>query len=92
MLTQVMVHLRDELLIIRSNLLLLYDSNDSIGFVHGKSNFFFIEILEELRLFIDKKVILSENNVASFCHPPSDVQNLNFYRFDFPSGLNFFNV
>jgi hypothetical protein len=45
MLTKVMIHLRDELLIIRSNLLLLYDSNDSIGFVDGKStNYDFLSI------------------------------------------------
>jgi hypothetical protein len=35
-------------------LLSIYDSNESIDFVHGKSKFF-IEILDELELFIDKK-------------------------------------
>jgi hypothetical protein len=42
-------------------LLSTYDSDESIGFVHGKY-FFFIQVLDELRLFIDKKVILGEKN------------------------------
>jgi hypothetical protein len=38
-------------------------SKESIGFVHGKS-FFFIEVLDEIRLFIDKKVIFSEKKFS----------------------------
>jgi hypothetical protein len=41
-------------------LLSIYDGNESIGFVHGKS-IFFIEVLDELRLFNDKKVIVKKN-------------------------------
>jgi hypothetical protein len=39
-------------------LLSIYNIDESIGFVHGKSNFF-VEDLDKLRLFVDKKVILS---------------------------------
>jgi hypothetical protein len=42
-----------------------YDGNESIGFVHGKSNFF-IEVLDELRLFIDEKMIFSEHFFMCF--------------------------
>jgi hypothetical protein len=41
-------------------LLCIYNSNESIGFVHGKSKKKIIEVLAELRIFIDKKVIFNE--------------------------------
>jgi hypothetical protein len=44
-------------------LLSIYDSNESIDFVHGNPNIF-IEILDELELFIDKKVIFDEKNLS----------------------------
>jgi hypothetical protein len=44
-------------------LLSIYDSNESIDFVHGKSKNF-IEVLDELELFIDKKVIFDENKIS----------------------------
>jgi hypothetical protein len=40
-------------------LLSMCDSNESIDFVQGKSKFF-IEVLNELELFTDKKVIFDE--------------------------------
>jgi hypothetical protein len=42
-----------------SFLLSIYDINESIDFVHGKSQIFF-EVLDKLELFIDKKVIFDE--------------------------------
>jgi hypothetical protein len=44
-------------------LLSINDSNESIDFVHGKSKFF-IEVLDELELFIDKKVIFDEKKIS----------------------------
>jgi hypothetical protein len=44
----------------KSFLLSIYDSNERIGFVHGKSKFFF-EFLDEVRLFIDKKETFGAN-------------------------------
>jgi hypothetical protein len=44
-------------------LLSIYDSNESIDFVHGKSKFF-IEVLDELELFIDKKVFFDEKKIG----------------------------
>jgi hypothetical protein len=52
-------------------LLSVYDSNESIDFVHGKS-IFFIEVLDELELFIYKKVISvgpPPPSVSKFCDP-----------------------
>jgi hypothetical protein len=40
-------------------LLFIYDSNESIDFVHEKSKIF-IEVMDELELFIDKEVIFDE--------------------------------
>jgi hypothetical protein len=42
-----------------SFLLSIYDINESIDFVHGKSQNFF-EVLDKLELFIDKKVIFDD--------------------------------
>jgi hypothetical protein len=44
-------------------LLSIYDSNESIDFVHNPKTF--IEVLVELELFIDKKVILDEKKFPS---------------------------
>jgi hypothetical protein len=49
-------------IIIFSFLLSIYDSNESIDFMHGKSNFF-IDVLDVLELFIDKKVICDEKKI-----------------------------
>jgi hypothetical protein len=51
---------------VSSFLLSIYDRNESIDFVHGKSNFF-IEVLDVLELFIDKKVIFDEKKIPSVC-------------------------
>jgi hypothetical protein len=53
-------------------LLSIYDSNESM---HGKS-IFFIEVLDELRLFIDKKVIFSEKKFRWVA--PFEVLNIIF--------------
>jgi hypothetical protein len=41
--------------------------------VHGKS-IFFIEVVDELELFIDKKVIFDENKIPSVRRLPSAVR------------------
>jgi hypothetical protein len=77
-------------------LLSIYDSNESIDFVHEKTKFF-IEVLDELELFIDKKVIFDEKNlsvgppsVSKFCNPH------NFFSFQTRhfsfSGQGFLNL
>jgi hypothetical protein len=48
-----------------SFLLSIYDSNESIDFVHEKPKIF-IEDLDELELFIDKKVIFDGKKIF-FC-------------------------
>jgi hypothetical protein len=49
-------------------LLPIYESNESIDFVHGKSKKF--EILDELELFVDTKVFLDEKNISVGPPPP----------------------
>jgi hypothetical protein len=62
-------------------LLSIYDSNESIGFLHGKS-FFFIEVLDELELFIDKKVIFDEK-IPSVCRLSANfVIRITFFPFN----------
>jgi hypothetical protein len=51
-----------------------YDNNESIDFVHGKS-IFFTEVLEEIRLFIDKKCFLAKKKFRW-----SAVWNLFFFK------------
>jgi hypothetical protein len=46
-----------------SFLLSIYDSNENIDCVHGKSNFF-IEILGELKILIDKQEIFDEKQIS----------------------------
>jgi hypothetical protein len=53
----------------RRFLLSIFDSNESIDFVQAKSNFF-IEVLDELRLFIDKKATGAQ---------PRDPADSNFF-------------
>jgi hypothetical protein len=62
--TVTMRYLHGIFLRIRDTFLLsIYDSNESIDFVHGKSKKI-MEVLDELELFIDKKVILDEKNFS----------------------------